>query len=168
MARIVVIGAGVGGLGAALGLADRGHDVLVVERDPPPPTTHGDDAFSEWDRPHVPQFRQAHAFSARSRNLLAKYAPAVLDRLRDDGIEEINFFKMLAPAELHRPEDDEFTGLLSRRPAFELALRLHARRSTHASRSAARQLITGLLHRDDATGVQIVGVRIDDDARRTS
>ena len=51
---------------------------------------------------------------------------AVLDRLRDDGIEEINFFKMLAPAELHRPEDDEFTGLLSRRPAFELALRLSA------------------------------------------
>ena len=71
MARIVVIGAGVGGLGAALGLADRGHDVLVVERDPPPPTTRGDDAFEEWDRPHVPQFRQAHAFSARSRNLLA-------------------------------------------------------------------------------------------------
>lgn len=30
MARIIVIGAGVGGLGAALGLADRGHDVLVV------------------------------------------------------------------------------------------------------------------------------------------
>ena len=162
MARIVVIGAGVGGLGAALGLADRGHDVLVVERDPPPPTTHGDDAFSEWDRPHVPQFRQAHAFSARSRNLLAKYAPAVLDRLRDDGIEEINFFKMLAPPELHRPEDDEFTGLLSRRPAFELALRLTAAEHPRIE-IRCPALITGLLHRDDATGVQIVGVRIDDD-----
>ncbi len=142
MARIVVIGAGVGGLGAALGLADRGHDVLVVERDPPPPTTHGDDAFSEWDRPHVPQFRQAHAFSARSRNLLAKYAPAVLDRLRDDGIEEINFFKMLAPVELHRPEDDEFTGLLSRRPAFELALRLSA-----AEHPRSRDPLPGADHR---------------------
>ncbi len=31
----------------------------------------------------------------------------MLDRLRDDGIEEINFFKLLAPPELHRPEDDE-------------------------------------------------------------
>ena len=160
MARIVVIGAGVGGLGAALGLADRGHDVLVVERDPPPPTTNGDDAFSEWNRPHVPQFRQAHAFSARSRNLLAKYAPAVLDRLRDDGIEEINFFKMLAPPELHRPEDDEFTGLLSRRPAFELALRLTAAEHPRIE-IRCPALITGLLHRRDANGLQIVGVQID-------
>ena len=163
MARIVVIGAGVGGLGAALGLADRGHDVLVVERDPPPPTTNGDHAFSEWDRPHVPQFRQAHAFSARSRNLLARYAPAVLDRLRDDGIEEINFFKMLAPADLHRPEDDEFTGLLSRRPAFELALRLSAAEHPRIE-IRCPALITGLIHHDEAAGVQIVGVRIHDAA----
>ena len=160
MARIVVIGAGVGGLGAALGLADRGHDVLVVERDPPPPTTRGDAAFEEWDRPHVPQFRHAHGFSARSRNLLGTYAPAVLDRLRDDGIEEINFFKLLAPPELHRPEDDEFTGLLSRRPAFELALRLTADEHPRIE-IRCPAVVTGLLH-DDAGGVRIVGVRIDD------
>jgi 2-polyprenyl-6-methoxyphenol hydroxylase-like FAD-dependent oxidoreductase len=161
MARIVVIGAGVGGLGAALGLADRGHDVLVVERDPPPPTTRGDAAFEEWDRPHVPQFRQAHAFSARSRNLLATYAPAVLDRLRDDGIEEVNFFKLLAPPELHRPEDDEFTGLLSRRPAFELALRLTA--AAHPRLEIrCPEVVTGLLHSDAAPGARIVGVRLGD------
>ena len=169
MARIVVIGAGVGGLGAALGLADRGHDVLVVERDPPPPTTSGDAAFEEWDRPHVPQFRQAHAFSARSRNLLVRYAPAVLDRLRDDGIEEINFFKLLAPPELHRPEDDEFTGLLSRRPAFELALRL-----TADGAPTRRDPLPGGRHRppplaiDTATGVRIVGVRLGDDVEETA
>ncbi len=160
MARIVVIGAGVGGLGAALGLADRGHDVLVVERDPPPPTTRGDDAFEEWDRPHVPQFRQAHAFSARSRNLLVKYAPAVLDRLRADGIEEINFFKLLAPPELHRPEDDEFTGLLSRRPAFELALRMTV--GEHPGiEIRCPAIVTGLLHGDDPDGVRIAGVQLD-------
>ncbi len=162
MARIVVIGAGVGGLGAALGLADRGHEVLVVERDPPPPTTLGDDAFDEWDRRSVPQFRQAHGFSARSRNLLLKYAPAVLDRLRHDGIEEINLFKMLAPPELHRPEDDEFTGLLSRRPAFELALRMTA--DEHPGiEFRCPALVTGFLHRDETDGVRIVGVRLDDD-----
>jgi 2-polyprenyl-6-methoxyphenol hydroxylase-like FAD-dependent oxidoreductase len=162
MARIVVIGGGVGGLGAALGLADRGHDVLVVERDGPPPTTNGDTAFEDWDRRHVPQFRHAHAFSARSRNLLMRHAPAVLDRLRDDGIEEVNFFKLLAPPELHRPEDDEFTGLLSRRPAFELALRLTA--SAHPRvEIRCPTLVTGLLHRVEPDGVRIVGVRLDDD-----
>jgi 2-polyprenyl-6-methoxyphenol hydroxylase-like FAD-dependent oxidoreductase len=184
MARIVVIGAGVGGLGAAIGLADRGHDVLVVERDAPPSTTDGDKAFEEWDRPHVPQFRHAHAFSARSRNLLAQHAPAVLDRLRDDGIEEVNFFKLLAPPELHRPEDDEFTGLLSRRPAFELALRLTAAAHPRVEiRCPAR--VTGLLHQkpghqepghqepghqrpghdesgDESPAVRITGVRVDD------
>ena len=112
--------------------------------------------------PHVPQFRHAHAFSARSRNLLTKYAPAVLDRLRDDGIEEINFFKMLAPVELHRPEDDEFTGLLSRRPAFELALRLSAAAHPRIE-IRCPALVTGLIHRNDGDGVQIVGVRLDDD-----
>ena len=79
---------------------------------------------------------------------LAKYAPAVLDRLRDDGIEEINFFKLLAPPELHRPEDDEFTGLLSRRPAFELALRLTAEEHPRVE-IRCPALVTGLLHRDD-------------------
>jgi 2-polyprenyl-6-methoxyphenol hydroxylase-like FAD-dependent oxidoreductase len=162
MARIVVVGAGVGGLGAALGLADRGHDVLVVERDTPPPTTDGDKAFDEWDRRHVPQFRQAHAFSARARNLLAQYAPAVLDRLREDGIEEINFFKLLAPPELHRPQDDEFTGLLSRRPAFELALRLTAAAHPRVE-IRCPALVTGLLHRDDSPSRRIVGIRVDDD-----
>ena len=167
MARIVVIGAGVGGLGTAIGLADQGHDVLVVERDAPPATTDGDKAFEEWDRPHVPQFRHAHAFSARSRNLLAQHAPAVLDRLRDDGIEEVNFFKLLAPPELHRPDDDEFTGLLSRRPAFELALRLTAAAHPRVEiRCPAR--VTGLLHHDDrhhddSSHVRIVGVRLDHD-----
>jgi 2-polyprenyl-6-methoxyphenol hydroxylase-like FAD-dependent oxidoreductase len=131
LAEIVIIGAGVAGLGAALGLEARGHSVTIVEQDAPPTTTHGDVAFDVWDRRSVPQFRQAHGFSARARTLLVKYAPGVLDRLRDDGIDEANFFKLLAPPEIHRPEDDAFTGLMTRRPAFELALRLEAEERPH-------------------------------------
>ena len=40
-----------------------------------------------------------------------------------DGIEEINLFRMLAPPELRSEGDDAYTGLWSRRPAFELAIR---------------------------------------------
>src|SRR5438132_436001 len=131
MAKIVIIGAGVAGLGAALGLEAAGHVVTIIEQDPPSPTTSGDVAFGEWDRRSVPQFRQAHGFSARARTLLLKYAPGVVDRLRSDGIDEANFFKLLAPPELHRPDDEAFTGLMTRRPAFELALRLEAEDRTN-------------------------------------
>ena len=37
MAEILLLGAGVVGLGAALLLADEGHTVTVLERDPQPP-----------------------------------------------------------------------------------------------------------------------------------
>lgn len=121
--RAAVIGGSVAGLASAIGLARRGWEVTVVERDLAPDTNDGDEAFLVWDRRNVPQFRQPHAFSARSRNLLLEHIPEAVDWLRADGIPEINLFKMLAPPELWSDEDDAYTGLWSRRPAFELALR---------------------------------------------
>ena len=126
MAEILIIGAGIAGLGAALGLDAQGHSVTLVEQDPSSPTTSGDAAFDVWDRRSVPQFRQAHGFSARSRTLLLRYAPGVVERLAHDGIIEANGFKMVAPPEMHEPEDDAFTGFMTRRPAFELAMRIEA------------------------------------------
>jgi len=126
VAEILIIGAGIAGLGAALGLEAQGNTVTIIEQDPPAPTTSGDAAFEMWDRRNVPQFRQAHGFSARSRTLLLKYAPGVVARLAADGIVESNAFKLVAPPEIHEPDDDAFTGFMTRRPAFELALRLEA------------------------------------------
>lgn len=121
--RVIVVGGSIAGLGAAIGLAHRGFDVTIVEPERGPDTDDGDEAFRSWDRRQVPQFRQGHIFQARARNLLLQYAPEVLDRLGGDGIETVNLFKMMAPPERWRPEDDDFEGLLTRRPAFELALR---------------------------------------------
>ena len=121
--RAAVIGGSVAGLASAIGLARRGWEVTVVERDLAPDTNDGDEAFLVWDRRNVPQFRQPHAFSARSRNLLLEHIPEVVDWLRADGIAEVNLFKMLAPPELWSDEDDAYTGLWSRRPAFELGIR---------------------------------------------
>jgi 2-polyprenyl-6-methoxyphenol hydroxylase-like FAD-dependent oxidoreductase len=118
-----VIGGSVAGLAAGIALARRGWLVTVVERDAAPDTDDGDEAFVAWDRRNVPQFRQPHAFSARSRNLLLAHIPEVVDWMLADGIEEINLFKMLAPPELWSDGDDAYTGLWSRRPAFELAMR---------------------------------------------
>ncbi|MBF8191922.1 FAD-dependent oxidoreductase [Nonomuraea sp. K274] len=121
--RIVILGGGIAGLAAAIGLVRRGYPVALIERDPPPPADEDLDPFLAWKRRGVPQFRLPHGFSARARTLLAEHAPEVLDRLRADGIEEVNVFKTFTPAEFVRPSDDEFTVVWARRSAFELALR---------------------------------------------
>jgi 2-polyprenyl-6-methoxyphenol hydroxylase-like FAD-dependent oxidoreductase len=121
--RVVILGGGIAGLGAAIALARQGYPVTLIERDPAPPVDRDQDPFLTWERRGVPQFRLPHGFSARARNVLAAHAPDVLHRLRADGIEEINLFKRLVPSELWQPSDDEFTQLWARRPTFELALR---------------------------------------------
>ncbi|MFC9020576.1 FAD-dependent oxidoreductase, partial [Streptomyces albidoflavus] len=64
MARVAVIGGGVGGLAAALMLGRRGHRVTVFEQDT---RQAGDDPhldFFHWRRPRVPQADQPHSFLA--------------------------------------------------------------------------------------------------------
>jgi 2-polyprenyl-6-methoxyphenol hydroxylase-like FAD-dependent oxidoreductase len=161
VAEVVIIGAGVAGLGAALGLDVHGHAVTVVEQDPPPPTTAGDAAFELWTRRSVPQFRQAHGFSARSRSLLLKYAPGVVERLAVDGITDANAFKMVAPPEIHEPDDEAFTGFMTRRPAFELALRLEAEDRPHI-RFECPATVAGLLFVDHGPTPVVTGVRLAD------
>jgi 2-polyprenyl-6-methoxyphenol hydroxylase-like FAD-dependent oxidoreductase len=158
--RAVVIGGSVGGLATAVGLARRGWQVAVVERDVVPATGTADDVFTSWNRPGVPQFRQPHGFSARARTLLLEHIPEVVERLIADGIEELNFFKELAPPELWEDGDDAFTGLWSRRPGFELALRRIAESEPgvdmHCPASAA-----GLLYRSSGRP-DVAGVRLAD------
>src|SRR6185369_16028473 len=113
-------------------------------------------------RRSVPQFRHAHTFSARSRGLLLKYAPGVVTRLVDDGIGESNMFKMIAPPEVHEPRDDEFTGFTTRRPAFELALRLEAEARPNI-RFKCPATVNGLSFATNGPPLVVDGVRLADD-----
>ncbi len=83
MARIIVIGAGVGGLTTAMLLARDGHDVTVLERDPAPPPADADDAWEHWERRGVNQFRMIHMFLPRFRSLLEAELPGCGTRVRE-------------------------------------------------------------------------------------
>ena len=126
MAAVLVIGAGVAGLGSALALSQRGHEVTVVERDTTSVPDSPDAAFEQWERRGAPQVRHSHAFLARLRNLLRDRAPDVLAHLHDAGASEVRFVDQ-PPATLEdresRPGDEDLVALACRRTTFEWVLR---------------------------------------------
>ena len=147
VARIVVIGAGVGGLGTALCAARAGHHVTIVERDdtPLPADPHG--AF-DWDRHGAPQVRHSHAFLARLRNLLRDRHPDVLAQLIEAGATEMRFLDMPPDGMVIEPEDgdEDLVGLAVRRTTFEWVLR----------RVALAEGEVELLHGTPVSGVRTV------------
>src|SRR5438093_1312642 len=126
--RVVVIGAGIAGLGTALALGRDGHDVVVVEKDAPPPPERVEDAFDGWRRRGTPQARLAHGFVPRTRAILAERAPDVLAGLLAAGARELDFARLIPPP-ARVPEDAELVALACRRAPFEWVLR-HAALTT--------------------------------------
>lgn len=121
----VVVGGGVAGLGAALTLARRGHDVTVVERDDTPMPASSDEAF-EWDRRGAPQVRHSHALLARLTTILRRDHPDVYAALLAEGATELRFGDDLAPTITNyerQPDDDELVMLACRRTTFEWVVR---------------------------------------------
>lgn len=124
---VLVIGAGISGLCAALALGPTGRQVTLVERDASPPEGGADDAFRDWKRNGVGHLRQSHAFLARLRLLLKADHPGLLDELRAFGVREVTFESMLSERqrETYAPEptDADLTLITSRRTTLELVMR---------------------------------------------
>jgi glycine/D-amino acid oxidase-like deaminating enzyme len=91
-----VVGAGIGGLAAAMALSRAGLDVTVVERDDTPMPDDVEGAFG-WDRRGAPQVRHTHGFPALIRVVLRDRYPDVLAALLDAGVREVSIMPPVVP-----------------------------------------------------------------------
>jgi 2-polyprenyl-6-methoxyphenol hydroxylase-like FAD-dependent oxidoreductase len=166
MSTVCIIGGSVLGLGTAIALADRGHQVEILERssDPLPSTV---DEAAAAKRPTVPQGVQSHAFGSLGCNLLRDRAPDVYEELLASGCTEVNLADYTPPSlpEFTRvPADDDLRMVIARRSTFELALRKRALARpgiTYSPGKTVRELVVA----EDGTP-RVTGVRLADGETR--
>ena len=150
MAEIVIVGAGIGGLSAALLLGRDGHHVIVCERDPAPVPDGNDAVWSDWPRPGTPQSRLGHAFLPGFRSLLAARLPAGLADILASGAPVVDEARDM-PGDERTAAAAELVTIMCRRPVLEAAFRRAAVREPAIELRAGCQ-VTGLAadsHGDD-------------------
>lgn len=142
--RIIVVGAGPTGLFTSIALARRGHEVLLVDRDPGPPER------GSWHRKSVMQFHHAHTFRGPVVEKLRHEMPDVLTDLESAGAVVV-----VGP-------DGRPAALLCRRVTFDSVLHRQARREPRLTFHAGH--VDGLvLGSGSVAGVTVSGSRFDAD-----
>lgn len=124
MSKIVIMGGAIIGQLTALLLAEDGHEVTVLERDPAPPPADVEEAWDNWERTGVRQFRIGHWFHAGFKHVLDTELPQVVEALDDAGALRINFLDGI-PDEMigGRQEGDEiYANITGRRPVVEATI----------------------------------------------
>jgi len=128
--RILICGAGIAGLSAAMALSRGDRDVTVIDRDPPPPELGPDEAFESWERKGVTQLRHSHVFLGRLIKLIRDRHPALWTALLEAGAREFTFADGLSPLMRGRYRyvagDEDMSFLFSRRTTLELVMRRYA------------------------------------------
>ena len=162
MAKIIVLGGGIIGLSTALILTRQGHEVTVLERDGAAVPGSPEQAWPEWNRRGVAQFRQPHFLHPGARLILDALLPDVTEFvLRSHGVR----FDMLTlmPRRIQdrspREGDDRFVAVTGRRPVLEFAVAAVAEQYVDVRRGTE---VTGLLTGTSArTGIpNVTGARL--------
>lgn len=167
--KIIVLGGGIAGLSTALALGRADREIIIIDRDPPPPESSADAAFDEWERRGVGHVRHSHAFLARLHNIIRDNYPELLQDLLDAGCREIQFQDNLPLNQqaiyVGDPGDKDLTILTSRRTTLELVMR------RYVARQPGVRFVTGTLVRDLITepagkALKVLGVVIENDSTR--
>ena len=128
--QILVAGAGIAGLTAAMALANPERHVVVLDRDPPPPDTSPEEAFYGWERKGATQLRHSHVFLGRLVKLIRTDHPRLWSELLEAGAREFTFEDGLSPhlkpKYKYQAGDEDMSMLFSRRTTLELIMRRYA------------------------------------------
>jgi 2-polyprenyl-6-methoxyphenol hydroxylase-like FAD-dependent oxidoreductase len=170
--RIVVCGAGVIGLSAAMMLARDGHDVTVLEADPAPPPAAPADAWDDWQREGIAQFRQPHNLLPGARQVLDAELPELTAALVAAGCRWIDLLSVQPPGVTDRgdqPGDDRFRVPSGRRPVVEAVFAQAAEATTGVTVRRGVRVQGPLTGASAITGLpHVVGVRTDDGEELTA
>ncbi|REK16502.1 MAG: FAD-dependent oxidoreductase [Actinobacteria bacterium] len=123
--RVVVIGAGPIGLAAAAMFARAGAETVIFDRDPQPAPTDVEEAWNNWKRPGVAQFRQAHLLLPLGRSTLDRRLPGAVSTLRSEGAYTVNPAMHPPPgiSDWETTDDDMRHEIVNaRRPVIEAAI----------------------------------------------
>jgi 2-polyprenyl-6-methoxyphenol hydroxylase-like FAD-dependent oxidoreductase len=164
MADVLVIGAGIAGLGTALALGRDGHHVTVLERDATRMPATPQEAFW-WDRKGAPQVRHSHMFLARLRNVLRDGYPDVREALLEAGATELSISEMIPEGmdPTPMPGDEDLAMIACRRTTFEWVLRTKVLEQDHVQFRDGI-VVDGLL----TDGTRVTGVRCADGEELTA
>ncbi len=158
--RILIAGAGIAGLSAAMALARADRTVTVLDRDPPPPDLGPDEAFDAWERKGVTQLRHSHVFLGRLIKLIRERHPGLWTSLLAAGAREFTFEDALPPLlrGRYRREagDEDLSFLFSRRTTLELTMR------RYAASLPGVTFVTGVAIRGiTRDGLAVTGLKVD-------
>jgi 2-polyprenyl-6-methoxyphenol hydroxylase-like FAD-dependent oxidoreductase len=161
--RVAVVGAGIAGLGTAMALARAGREIVLIDRDPPPPESV-ETAFDAWQRKGVTQLRHSHAFLGQLYTLIRDRHPRLMQMLLAAGVREITF-EMILPLALQptyrsAPGDADLRFLMSRRTTLEHVMRAYVRTLPGVS-LVTEALVRGLEVDRSATIPVVKGVRVE-------
>lgn len=164
--KILIVGAGIAGLGAAMALGGTGREVTVLDRDPPPPDTSVEKAFYEWERKGVTQLRHSHVFLGKLFSLIRDKHPRLLKELMEAGAREISFRDGLPPwlATDYQPEpgDADMSFLFSRRTTLEFVMRRYAQ-SLPGVTFITEAFVRGVETERDKGALRVVGLTVEKD-----
>jgi len=165
MAHVAVCGGSVAGLATALLLARRGHDIVVLERDPLDPHESLAQAESRPLRAGAPHAVQGHAYLSTAYRVLKEELPDVLDAMVSAGVRKIrrtDHMPLTIEDRSPMPGDEDLIVLGSRRSTLEWVLR-QAAVAERRIELRTGVTVTGLLATDGTDPPRIRGVQLGSD-----